>query len=106
LLMVWNFMPRGAPAKARPFDTAGFLILSIGVGALQYTLDRGNTLNWFSSTEIVVAGGIAVILLWIYPWYASLKKRPFVSLRLFRDRNFALGMLLIFMIGLVLLVPG
>lgn len=106
LLMVWNFMPGRSPGQARPFDTAGFLILSIGVGALQYTLDRGNTLNWFSSSEIVIAGAIAVILLWIYPWYASLKKRPFVSLRLFRDRNFALGMLLIFMIGLVLLVPG
>jgi DHA2 family multidrug resistance protein len=106
VLMVWNFVPRRGPRKARPFDAWGFLLLSIGVGALQYALDRGNSLNWFSSTQIVVAAGIAAMMLWMYPWYASLKKHAFVSLRLFRDRNFALGILLTFMIGLVLLVPG
>ncbi len=106
LLMVWNFVPRRRARKARPFDATGFLLLSIGVGALQYMLDRGNAQDWFSSSEIVIAAAIAAMLLWMYPWYASLKKQPFVSLRLFRDRNFALGMVLTFMVGLVLLVPG
>jgi DHA2 family multidrug resistance protein len=105
-LMIWNFVPRRVHGKGRPFDTVGFILLSLGVGALQYALDRGNSQNWFSSTEIVVAGGIAAITLWMYPWYASLKKDPFVSLRLFRDRNFSLGILLIFMLGMVLLATG
>lgn len=105
-LMIWNFVPRRPHGASRPFDTIGFILLSIGIGALQYTLDRGSTKNWFASDEIVFAAAAAFIALWVYPWYASLKKNPFVSLRLFRDRNFSLGIILILMLGMVLLGTG
>lgn len=105
-LMIWNFVPRRAHNAARRFDTIGFVMLCLGIGALQYFLDRGNSKNWFASTEIVVAAITAFVLLWMYPWYASLKKQPLVSLRLFRDRNFSLGVLLMLIIGMVLLGTG
>jgi DHA2 family multidrug resistance protein len=105
-LMIWNFVPRRPHGKTRPFDALGFILLSLGVGALQYTLDRGSAKNWFASSEIVIAAAVAAITLWVYPWYASLKKHPFVSLTLFRDRNFTLGILLILFLGMVLLGTG
>ncbi|MGH8270923.1 MAG: DHA2 family efflux MFS transporter permease subunit, partial [Gammaproteobacteria bacterium] len=105
-LMIWNFVPRRPHRATRSFDKIGFIMLSLGVGALQYTLDRGNSENWFSSTEIVVAAITAFTMLWAYPWYASLKKQPFVSMRLFRDRNFALGTILMLFLGMVLLGTG
>jgi len=103
LLMLWNFVPRQRRDKSRDFDLLGFIILGVGVGALQYMLDRGNAKNWFASPEIVGCGAAAFILLWIYPWYASFKKHPFVSLRLFRDRNYAIGSVLMLLLGMVLL---
>ncbi|MGH8272944.1 MAG: DHA2 family efflux MFS transporter permease subunit [Gammaproteobacteria bacterium] len=105
-LMIWNFVPRRPHEATRPFDVIGFILLSIGIGALQYTLDRGSTKNWFASNEIVFAAAAAFVALWIYPWYATLKKNPFVSMRLFRDRNFSLGIILILMLGMVLLGTG
>ncbi|HEX5314249.1 MAG TPA: MFS transporter, partial [Gammaproteobacteria bacterium] len=43
------------------------------------------------------------VLLWMYPWYASLKRDPFVSLGLFRDRNYSLACLMMLLLGMVLL---
>lgn len=105
-LMTWGFVPRRPHGDTRPFDMAGFVMLSIGIGALQYFLDRGNSKSWFASQEIVIVGALAVTMLWAYPWYASLKNKPFVSLGLFRDRNFALGILLMLILGMVLLGTG
>ena len=103
LLMIWNFVPRQKRDRSRDFDLLGFVILGLGIGALQYMLDRGNAKNWFASPEIVGCAAAAFVLLWIYPWYASLKKHPFVSLRLFRDRNYTLGAILMLLLGMVLL---
>lgn len=102
-LMLWMFLPRDENHKVRRFDTVGFIILGVGIGALQYLLDRGNDKNWFASAQIVVAAGLAVILLWAYPWYASLKKDPFISLGLFRDRNYAIGSVIMLLLGVALL---
>lgn len=102
-LMLWTFLPTRDHGQSKKFDFVGFIILGIGIGALQYLLDRGNDKNWFSSTQIVVSAGLAAILLWIYPWYASLKKDPFVSLKLFKDRNYAIGSVVMLMLGVVLL---
>jgi DHA2 family multidrug resistance protein len=35
-----------------PFDFVGFLTLSLGIGALQLMLDRGELKDWFHSSEI------------------------------------------------------
>ncbi len=102
-LMVWNFVPRQLNRQARNFDWIGFVLLSLGIGALQFTLDQGGSKNWFASTEIVVAAVVAVVMLWMYPWYASLKRHPFVSLSLFRDRNFSIACIMMLFTGLVLL---
>lgn len=102
-LMLWSFVPSGGSHRARQFDFTGFLILGIGIGALQFMLDRGSDKNWFASMQIVVSAALAAVLLWIYPWYASLKRNPFVSLELFTDRNYAAGSFIMLMVGVVLL---
>ncbi len=103
LLMLWMFLPREDKREVRRFDTVGFIILGVGIGALQYLLDRGNDKNWFASAQIVAAAGFAVVLLWVYPWYATLKKDPFISLGLFRDRNYAIGSVIMLLLGVALL---
>ncbi|HPY40989.1 MAG TPA: DHA2 family efflux MFS transporter permease subunit, partial [Thiolinea sp.] len=39
---------------SRRFDIFGFLMLSIGIGALQMMLDRGESQDWFHSPEVMI----------------------------------------------------
>ena len=51
-----TFMDETEGDSRLSFDWLGFAALSIGIGALQLMLDRGEQLGWFDSTEIVVDG--------------------------------------------------
>ena len=42
-----------------PFDFFGFLTLSLGIGALQLMLDRGELKDWFHSREIWIEATVA-----------------------------------------------
>src|SRR5262249_10890661 len=63
---LWLFMQdAGQNAKLR-FDWTGFLVLSMCLGAFQLMLDRGEQLDWFHSTEIVVELILAVLGLYLF----------------------------------------
>src|SRR5215831_17199670 len=53
------FMREIRHAHREPFDFLGFATLSLGVGALQMLLDRGELKDWFGSTEICVEAAIS-----------------------------------------------
>jgi DHA2 family multidrug resistance protein len=76
--------------------------LSIAVGALQLMLDRGNAADWFSSREIVVECVISGLAAYLFLVHMFTAERPFIEPGLFKDRNFAAGVLLIFMVGVML----
>jgi len=86
----------------RRFDMRGFLLVAIGIGALQLMLDRGQYNDWFGSTETwveAILAGLGLYLYWVH-WRDT--EHPFVNLGLFRDRNFAAATLFIFVIGVAL----
>ena len=85
-----------------PFDVIGFAFLSIAVGAFQLMLDRGEGEDWFVSTEIQIEAMVAATALALFVVHSLTAERPFVSLALFRDRNFVLGTVLMFLVGLLL----
>ncbi|MGD9803459.1 MAG: DHA2 family efflux MFS transporter permease subunit [Hyphomicrobiaceae bacterium] len=82
------------------FDWIGFGSLSIAIGALQIFLDRGAQLDWFSSIEILIEATIAAGAFYIFLVHTFTAKHSFVNPRLFLDRNFAVGILFIFIIGI------
>jgi DHA2 family multidrug resistance protein len=91
-------------------DYVGLFTLIIGVGALQILLDKGQDLDWFHSTTIVVLGIIAVISLFLFGVWELTGEDPIVDLRLFRHRNFAAGTLVLVLsyavfFGMSLLLP-
>ena len=65
-------------------------------------LDRGNAADWFSSREIVIECVIAALAAYLFLVHMFTAERPFIEPGLFRDRNFAAGVLLIFMVGVML----
>lgn len=89
--------------RTRRFDLLGFALLSLGLGALQMMLDRGESLDWFASPEVVCEGLLAGLALYLFVAHICTCEQPFIEPGLFRDRNFSVGLLFIFMIGMILL---
>jgi len=85
------------------FDWFGFATLSLAVGAFQMMLDRGQLVDWFSSTEIVIEAGLAALALYLFLVHMATAERPFIDPHLFTDRNFRVGVMLIFVVGVILL---
>ena len=85
------------------FDWLGFLALSVAIGSLQMMLDRGELLGWFDSTEILLEATLAGLAFYVFIVHSVTTDRPFIDPKLFADRNFAVGLLLIFMVGIILL---
>ncbi|MDR2215697.1 MAG: DHA2 family efflux MFS transporter permease subunit [Nevskiaceae bacterium] len=96
------FMPETRKVKSR-FDFFGFAMLSLAIGALQLMLDRGQTLDWFASTETWITFGLALLAGYLFIVHlATTDKPPFISLALFADRNFLTGSFFILLVGMVL----
>jgi DHA2 family multidrug resistance protein len=86
----------------RPFDFTGFFALATALISLQLMLDRGERLDWFSSTEIIIEAGVAVSALYVFVIHITTARTPFVDPALFKNRNFAIGMVYIFMLAMLI----
>jgi len=97
------FLPAKAPKHGVTFDAFGFATLAIAIGALQAMLDRGEQLDWFGSTEIVIEALLAAISFAFFLVHtATAGKHSFFKRELLRDPNFAVGTFFIFVVGAVL----
>ncbi|WP_250532674.1 DHA2 family efflux MFS transporter permease subunit [Caballeronia sp. AZ10_KS36] len=90
------FLLRGHETKTtnQRIDGVGLALLVIGVASLQMMLDLGKDRDWFNSNFIVALAIIAAIsLAFMFVWEIT-EKEPVIDLSLFRDRNFAMGVLI------------
>ncbi len=94
-------LPETKPRKSA-FDFFGFTTLSLGIGALQVMLDRGELKDWFSSGEIRIEALVAAVCLYLFVSHTVTGEHTFISKTLFKDRNFVVGNLFIFIVGVVL----
>jgi MFS transporter, DHA2 family, multidrug resistance protein len=91
---------RGQPLN---LDYIGFALLVIGMCALQVVLDKGQEDDWFASSLITDLSVTAVLALAAFIVWELRRADPIVDLHLFRDRSFAAGNMLMFMLGFALL---
>ncbi len=103
LLGILAFVPQTEKRRGGRFDFFGFALLSLAIGALQMMLDRGNSLDWFGSAEIVLETVLAGLALYMFLVHMFTAKKPFIEPALFKDRNFVAGLTLIFVVGVMLL---
>jgi DHA2 family multidrug resistance protein len=96
------YLPETRISK-QSFDWFGFLTLGLAIGALQMLLDRGVQLDWFSSTEIIFETALACLAAYLFAVHTFTSDRPFINPQMFRDRNFSIGLVFIFMVGIILL---
>ena len=84
-------------------DYIGLSLLALGLGTLQVVLDKGERDDWFGShfiTAMVFIAVVSLIAVIIWEWR---HEHPIIDLHLFRDRSFAVGTLLMFMVGFALM---
>ena len=88
-------------AKGVRFDAIGMLLVALGLGFLEVTLDRGQRDDWFQSSFITTTAIIAAIsLVALVPWELS-RKDPVLDLRLLKNRNLLAGCVFLVVAGLV-----
>ena len=83
-------------------DYMGITTIVIGVGLLQYVLDKGQELGWFDSGLICVAAALAGACLAAMIWREWTYRDPIIDLRMLKNRNFASATLSNFTLGMVL----
>ena len=92
-------------AKPGAFDNLGFGLLCLWTGCLQVVLDKGQEDDWFGAVWIRWAVLILILSLTGFIWHSLRKKQPLVDLRILtRNRNFGVGCLLVFMLGVAIYV--
>ncbi|MEY4138724.1 MAG: hypothetical protein RLZZ371_906 [Pseudomonadota bacterium] len=89
--------------RSRRFDLLGFALLSVAIGALQMMLDRGESQDWFASREVLLEAMLAAMAFYLFVSHIFTFEHPFLEPGLFKDRNFSVGLVFIFVIGLILL---
>jgi DHA2 family multidrug resistance protein len=91
-------------ARAR-FDWTGFIALSVALAAIQLVLARGVRLDWFESTEIIVECLIAAVGFYVFIFHCLTTTSPFLNLKLLTDRNYAIGLVLVTIYGMLNFTP-
>lgn len=89
-------------AESKPVDTTGLGLIAIGVGCLEFVLDKGQEKDWFSDRAITVMFITAVITLLVFVWWEWRHSDPIVDVKLLKNRNFGTAVAFQFVLGMVL----
>jgi MFS transporter, DHA2 family, multidrug resistance protein len=100
---LWLFLKETRRDAELRFDWIGFAVLSLGIGALQLMLDRGEQMDWFGSTEILVEAVLAALGIYLFLVHLFTAEKPFITPGIFRDLNFSAGLLVMFSVAMILL---
>jgi DHA2 family multidrug resistance protein len=104
-LAVWLFIrDRETPVPIR-LDWTGLVTLSMAVACLQLMLDRGERADWFDSPEIVIYASLALGGLYLFISHSLTARQPFLNPALLKDRNFAVGLVIVFVFGMLNFTP-
>jgi DHA2 family multidrug resistance protein len=82
-------------------DYIGIALLTLGVGALQVFLDKGQEDDWLGShfiLTLMIISAVCLTSLVVWEWF---RKDPVIDVRLFQNFNFATANLMMFFVGVV-----
>ncbi len=93
------YIKRNAKAE---IDFIGFSLLAVWLATLQITLDKGQEEDWFQSRWICWLTAISVLSLIGFIAREFTTEHPLVDLRVFKNRNFTVGVLLMTSLAAIL----
>jgi MFS transporter, DHA2 family, multidrug resistance protein len=99
-----------AKMKAAPVDSVGLMLLIVGVGCLQFVLERGRADDWFSSKLILAFTIIAGFCIPFFIWWEVTREHPIVDLKLFKNPGLINGTIMMgcvggMLYGLIFFIP-
>jgi MFS transporter, DHA2 family, multidrug resistance protein len=83
----------------RYFDVIGLVLMATFLGCLQYALQEGPRWDWLDDSTIRAAIVVSSICSVLFFWRVLSYRQPIVDLRVFTNRNFALGSFFTFLVG-------
>ncbi|WP_431217424.1 DHA2 family efflux MFS transporter permease subunit [Puia sp. P3] len=104
LSSIYVFDSKTPPGK-KAIDWTGIGLLVVGIGALQYVLEEGQTDDWFESNNIRIFTALAAIGCGMFVWWELRTKNPVVNLHVLRHRSVALGSALNLVFGIGIYAP-
>ena len=105
LLAAWLWVHDTGRLSAIRLDWSGFLLFSIAITCGQLMMDRGERADWFESYEIWSYLALIAVSLWIFLVHSMTTDTPFINPKLFRDRNFSVGVFVVFVYGMLNITP-
>ncbi len=84
-------------------DYWGFGFLILGLGCLQYVLDRGQEKDWLADQGIAIAAAASAVGILCYIFWELRQENPLTDLRLLRNPNFAVSNVMMFLVGFILM---
>jgi DHA2 family multidrug resistance protein len=101
LLMAKYFIfdPPYLKRQKLPIDYRGLILLTLGIGALQVVLDKGQQDDWFNSSFIISFSIISLVSLLLLIYVEMKHAHPVINLRLFGTASFSSGTFIMFMVG-------
>jgi DHA2 family multidrug resistance protein len=103
MIQRYVFDPPYLRKESKGIDYWGMGLLVLGIGALQFVLDKGQSEDWFESNFIVtlsIISAVSIAALIYYELFGT--KDPIVDLRVFSNRTYATGVFLMTVVGFVL----
>ena len=103
MIQRYVFDPPYLRKESKGIDYWGMGMLVLGIGALQFVLDKGQTEDWFESNMILtlsILSAVSLIALVYYELFGT--SDPIVDLRVFKNRTYATGVFLMTVVGFVL----
>jgi len=86
-------------------DWTGFLTLSVFIASFQFMLDQGERLDWFQSGTVLMCAAVAALALYLFVAHSATADRPFLNPKLLTDRNYAIGLAIVFIFGMLNFTP-
>src|SRR5438477_5490957 len=81
------------------FDWWGLLFMAGFLGSLEYVLEEGPQYEWLQDTSVAVCAAICVVSAIAFFYRVLSAEEPIVDIRTFADRNFGIGCLISFCLG-------
>lgn len=90
----------GQQKQGYVIDYLGIALLAIGIGCLQYVLERGESEDWLASESIRICGALAFVGVVGFVWRQLTTEHPVVNLKVLGNRTLALTTIFTFVVGL------
>ena len=105
LVAAWLWLRDTGSRSAIRLDWTGFLLFSVVITCVQLMMDRGEREDWLDSYEIWSYMVLIAVALWMFLVHTLTTDNSFFNVQLFKDRNFSIGIFLVFIYGMLNITP-